>query len=163
MGNIFALMIALQFVFFTNQRNTHPIPDHIEIYKSKHILYLKSNNKIVQSYPALFGAVDGKKERSGDMKTPEGRYTVIGKNGKSEFLHSLHINYPNENDKNHAKKLGVHPGNEITIHGTGNVDILNKSIKKLKNSTRGCVAVANHHIKHLYRHVPIGTVVDIHP
>lgn len=164
MGSMAVALLVIQSLFLTKTLwQNKPLPDHIEIYKSKHILVLKHQGRTIASYPASFGYFPGKKVQSGDKKTPEGQYKVIGKKSKSIFTHSLHINYPNQNDREYARKLGVDPGNEITIHGTGDSKVLQKEMKALRNWTRGCIGVHNYHIKELFQQVAVGTPVDIYP
>lgn len=164
MSGVLAALIIFQTAFFVSTYLQPKVPaDKIEIYKRQHLLILKNKGKVIRSYPSVTGFHDGKKERSGDMKTPEGHYEVIGKKSKSIYVHSLHINYPNSYDKKHAKRLGVDPGNEITIHGTGSRMDLQKNMNTLKNWTRGCIALHNKHIKEIFNLVAVGTAVDIYP
>ena len=73
---------------------------------------------MIKSYAiALGGNPVGKKEREGDNKTPEGIYFIDSRNRKSGYHLSLHISYPNEQDKRRARKLGVRAGGNIMIHG----------------------------------------------
>ena len=59
----------------------------------------------------------GHKQREGDQRTPEGRYTLDYKKSNSGFYKAIHINYPNLDDIKRANELGVNPGGMITIHG----------------------------------------------
>ena len=137
--------------------------DHIAVYKHKKILMVSKDNKIIKKYPVSLGYKEGKKTQSGDGKTPEGRYTINGKKHKSIFLHSLHISYPNRLDVQYAQQSGIHPGDSITIHGTGDDSTLKKSMQRGDNWTRGCIGMHNHHIKELFQHITVGTIIDIHP
>lgn len=164
MSTVLTALILLQSFLITSYRHiAHGEVDHIEAFKSRNLLVLKSNGRILATYPAAFGYHPGKKEREGDKKTPEGTYHIIGKKEKSIFTHSLHISYPNDHDLDHAKKLGVDPGSEITIHGTGPDQDLKRHMRALKNWTRGCIGLHDHHVRELYRTVKIGTPITIHP
>ena len=62
----------------------------------------------------------GHKQREGDQRTPEGRYTLDYKKSNSGFYKAIHINYPNLDDIKRANELGVNPGGMIMIHGQRN-------------------------------------------
>ncbi len=72
---------------------------------------LFAKGEVIKSYPiALGGNPVGPKEKEGDNKTPEGYYFIDSRNGNSGFHLSLHISYPNAQDKMRARELGVCPG-----------------------------------------------------
>lgn len=161
---IIACLIFLPVAFIKkNMEKYDEKHDHITVYKHKKVLVVSNNNRIIKKYPVAFGYQAGKKTRSGDGKTPEGRYTIIGKKDKSIFTHSLHISYPNTHDAQHAQKEGFHPGDSITIHGTGEDNVLKKLMHRKENWTRGCIGMHNHHIKELFKRIRVGTTIDIHP
>jgi len=161
---VVGFLVFISVFHYKNQPPTEPInPDRIVVYKNKKILVTYKENQPIQQYPISLGYNPGKKERSGDGKTPEGHYYVMGKKEKSVYVHSLQLSYPNHLDKQHAKTLNVHPGDSITIHGTGDDPALKKSMKLQENWTRGCIGMHNHHIRELYRMIQVGTPVDIHP
>ena len=81
---------------------------------------------------ALAGEI-GPKRRQGDSQTPEGFYEIDAFNPGSQYLLSLHVNYPNASDR----ALGTAPlGGDIYIHGGC--------------KTIGCIAVEDENIKELY-------------
>ena len=85
--------------------------NRIVVEKSKRTLTLMDGEKIVKTYKtALGGEPIGAKDRQGDHKTPEGIYSLDAKNPNSQFHKALHISYPNQADRAHARKLGVSPG-----------------------------------------------------
>ena len=167
MGYILATVIILQTGFVLKKQINHndinTKPDRIVVYKNQHKLFVEKDGRVVRHYPVSFGYQLGKKERSGDGKTPEGHYKIIGKKHRSVFTHSLHISYPNNNDKMHAIKNGFHPGDAITIHGTGNDKQLKKSMVNLQNWTRGCIGMHDNHIQELFKNISVGTPIDIYP
>src|SRR5262249_19526154 len=62
----------------------------------------------------------GPKQRSGDFRTPEGRYILERRNVDSDYFLSIQVSYPNEQDRAHARELGVDTGGQIMIHGLPN-------------------------------------------
>jgi murein L,D-transpeptidase YafK len=138
--------------------------DKVLIEKQARRLSLLSKGEVIKSYKiALGGNPVGPKERQGDNKTPEGTYRIDARNGNSGFHLSLHISYPNEDDKKRAKKLGVSPGGDIMIHGIKNGFSLVGASHAETDWTEGCIAVTNQEMEELYKFVPIGTVVEITP
>ena len=51
----------------------------------------------------------GPKEQEGDGRTPEGDYTINGKNRRSHFHLALHISYPDADDRSRVDTHGVPP------------------------------------------------------
>ncbi len=137
--------------------------DKILIEKKERRLTLLSKDKVLKTYKiALGGDPNGPKEREGDNKTPEGIYSIDSRNSKSRYHLSLHISYPNKEDKKRAKELGVSPGGDIMIHGmkTGFSDI--GELHAL-DWTKGCIAVTDEEIEEIDKLVPNGTIVEIRP
>jgi murein L,D-transpeptidase YafK len=96
----------------------HEKVDRIMIEKSAHTMTLMSKGKALKTYHVALSTVPvGAKERVGDHKVPEGKYTIDEKKPQSRFHLALHVSYPNAADRASAKKLGVEPGGEIEIHG----------------------------------------------
>lgn len=95
--------------------------DFVLVEKSKNLLTLFKNHKVIGTYHVVFGGNPvGHKEQEGDNKTPEGRYTLDSKNVNSAYYKSIHISYPNAKDIANAKAKGVSPGGAIMIHGQKN-------------------------------------------
>ena len=145
---------------------------NILIEKAARRLTLWEGDRLLLSAPIALGfSPVGPKERTGDGKTPEGRYTIcLKKIGK--FGPSLGISYPNEADaarmqadpeliqcirerlsKGERPPWGSFLGGEIYIHGGGTA----------KDWTAGCVALEAGDADALYRLVKVGTQVDILP
>ncbi len=60
--------------------------DKLVVYKSKRTLSAYSKGKLLKSYPiSLGGQPVGAKEIEGDLKTPEGHYTINDKNPYSDY------------------------------------------------------------------------------
>ena len=138
--------------------------DRILIEKSARRLMLISQGEVFKTYKiALGGNPIGPKERQGDNKTPEGTYLIDARNRDSRFYLSLHISYPNERDKNRAKKLGVSPGGDIMIHGIKNGFSWVGDVHAEVDWTKGCIAVTNEEIEEIAKLAPNVTIVEIRP
>lgn len=146
-----------------------PIPanvfsDRIVIEKSSRTMTLYRGTEALKSYRiALGGNPVGHKEFEGDQKTPEGIYSVSGRNPNSSYHLSLRLSYPNAADTLHAQSLGKSPGGDIMIHGLPNGHESAGENHSLIDWTAGCVAVNNAEIEELWRSVPDGTAVEIRP
>jgi murein L,D-transpeptidase YafK len=113
----------------------------LRIFKRERVLELWSRPMgahrfaLLKTYPvcALAGEV-GPKRRQGDNQTPEGFYEIDSFNPNSEYLLSLHVNYPNASDRVLSDREA--PGGSIFIHGGC--------------KTAGCIAVTDEAIKELY-------------
>ncbi len=138
--------------------------DLLVVQKSQNKMMAYADGKLLKSYQVSFGdAPVGHKEFEGDEKTPEGVYTINAKNDKSGYHKNLGISYPNDQDIDHAKSLGVSPGGDIKIHGIRNgLGVINK-FQRLINWTNGCIALTNSEIDELYSSVKIGTRIEIKP
>lgn len=135
-----------------------PRADHIVISKKNRILQLMAGQTTLGRYKVGLGfAPDGHKTRSGDGRTPEGRYYVDKRNPRSEFYLSVGINYPNEADIARARAMGVDPGGDIFIHGEPVVGRRPRG----RDWTAGCIAVNDREIEEIWSMVPIGTPVTI--
>jgi murein L,D-transpeptidase YafK len=127
-------------------RPAGPLPsaDAVLVDKSERRLYLLRNGEPFRSYRIALGlAPNGHKEREGDFRTPEGRYTIYRRNPESEFFLSLGISYPDEDDVRRARQQGVRPGGAIMIHGLPNVPKKPASYYQSADWTDGCIALSN--------------------
>lgn len=138
--------------------------DSVVVLKSKRELQMVKRGQVLKTYKISLGAVPvGAKERQGDHKTPEGKYTITGRNRNSKFHWSLRLSYPNAQDRDRAAKLGVSPGGDIMIHGLPNGYGWIGRGHLAKDWTDGCIAVTNREIEEIWRAVPDGTPVEIRP
>jgi murein L,D-transpeptidase YafK len=138
--------------------------DLVVVDKSEAKLYLIAGDKILHSFPVAFGAnPQGPKERQGDERTPEGNYILDYKNGNSLFYKSIHISYPNKEDKARAAALGVSPGGDIMIHGQPENLVWFVSRIERFNWTDGCIAVRNEEMDIIWAAVEVGTPIIISP
>lgn len=149
-------------------RQTTPITE-VKVYKSDRIIKLLHRDQIIQSYPMRLGFDPiGHKVKEGDGKTPEGQYILDWRNPKSAFYKSLHVSYPNTQDQETAKGLGVSPGGDVMIHGsatTAQVQKLPQLMRYLPHNdwTWGCMAVRNVDMDEIWKLVDDGTTIKIYP
>src|ERR1700740_2274168 len=163
-ASIFALTLMYCGAASKLSGQTASTVDRIVIEKSKRTLTLMSGAKTVKSYKvALGGQPVGAKDRQGDHKTPEGNYSVDAKKGNSQFYKALHLSYPNQADREHARKLGLSPGGDVEIHGLGAKWGWIGAKHRLTDWTDGCVAVTNEEIDEIYPQIAVGTMVEIRP
>ena len=120
--------------------------------------------KEIKTYKIALGPNSvGPKTRQGDHRTPEGLYRIDAKNAHSRFHLSLHVSYPNADDRERARKLGVSPGGDIMIHGLPDQYAYLGALHRNYDWTDGCIAVSNAEIEEIWKLVPVGTVVEIRP
>ena len=138
--------------------------DKVIINKAKRELLLMRGGKAIKSYAVALGRNPvGPKTRQGDGKTPEGPYSISGRNAASAFHRALRISYPNSADRARAKTLGAAPGGDIMIHGLPNGQGHIGKAHRLTDWTEGCIAVTNAEIEEIWGMVADGTKVEINP
>lgn len=138
--------------------------DLVVVEKGKHLLSLYKRGKLFDSYHVVFGSNPaGTKEKEGDGRTPEGRYVLDIKKSDSVFYKAFHVSYPNQDDIEQAKKVGVLPGGDIMIHGQKNGFGWASFLSQRFNWTRGCIALANDDIDAMWEAVDSGTAIEILP
>ena len=139
-----------------------PDIDYIRVEKSARAMQLYSAGRLVHTIEGiqLGDAPEGHKRFQGDERTPEGRYTIDYGNPNSSYTLSLHISYPNAQDRAYAAAQGRRPGGLIFIHGQPN----GLPAGRIPGDwTDGCIAVSNEEIEALWEAVPDGAVIDILP
>ena len=94
--------------------------------------------KLIKRYPILAASgTVGPKLREGDRQVPEGIYRIESLNPNSLYHLSLRVNYPNEFDRNQARREGRSQlGGDIMIHG--------------KQVSIGCLAIGDQAIEELF-------------
>src|ERR1044071_4465736 len=84
--------------------------DYVLVDKSDRKLYLFKAGRVLREFDIQLGLVPtGPKQREGDFRTPEGRYTLDARNANSDYFLSIHVSYPDEADRNRARAQGVDP------------------------------------------------------
>lgn len=136
--------------------------DRVLVDKGARSLVLLQGDRVLKRYRVSFGGDPvGHKEREGDERTPEGRYSIGRRNARSAFHRALHISYPDSADA--ARARGVPPGGDIMIHGAPNGLGWIGRLHRLANWTDGCIALTNREMDELWRAVPDGTPIEIRP
>jgi len=162
-------------VFF-NQPSATPKETSIKIYKSKRILELYGDGKIMGRFNIGLGRdPEGSKVKEGDNKTPEGNYYICTKNNSTKYYLFMGISYPNKEDAKMGLDKGIidkvsydsivkainnkqQPpwntalGGAVGIHGGGNK----------YDWTYGCIAMDNSDLKVIRQYTPINTLVNIY-
>lgn len=138
--------------------------DRVLVLKSQHRLLLLNGQTVIKAYAVAIGrGGTSPKQQQGDHKTPEGLYRIDRRKLDSRFHRALHISYPNDADRERARKLGVSPGSDIMIHGITNGLGWLGSIHRIVDWTDGCIAVTDGEIEEIWTLVPDGTPVEIRP
>ena len=138
--------------------------DSVLIVKSERKLYLMKNGEVLRDFDIALGLMpEGPKEREGDFRTPEGRYSLEVKNPNSDYFLSIKISYPNARDVAHARAQGVDPGGQIMIHGQPNEPKYSESRYQGLDWTDGCIAVSNSDMVDIWLMTREGTPIEIRP
>lgn len=141
-----------------------PAPDLIRVDKSERRMELLRGGEVVRSYRVSLGPNPvGHKQKEGDGRTPEGRYLIDWRNPRSRFHRSLHISYPNAQDRRAARMRGESPGGSIMIHGLPNGWGWAAPFFAAWDWTDGCIAVSDPEMNEIWRAVGDGTPIEITP
>ena len=162
---IAAVLIAAAFFFFRDSSaklEPNQTADKIVIIKSAHTMTLYSSGRSIKTYKVALGRGDGDaKQHRGDHETPEGNYLIDAKNAQSRFHLSLHVSYPNAEDKARARSLTLPTGGDIMVHGTEPKFAWLGGLQHDLDWTDGCIAITNKEMDEVWRAVPIGTPIEI--
>jgi murein L,D-transpeptidase YafK len=141
--------------------------DKVIIKKSTRMLYLSQQGEIYKKYHISLGQIpDGAKEFEGDMKTPEGAYTLDWRQLSKSYNKSIHLSYPNTKDRANAKKAGHSAGGMIMIHGTPlnwSLSPIGDWMPMLLDWTEGCIAMSNDDMEEVWERTKNGTPIIIVP
>jgi murein L,D-transpeptidase YafK len=130
--------------------------DRVVVRKGQREMLLLAGESVVRSYRVALGRNPvGHKEREGDGRTPEGRYTIDWRNPESKYHLSLHVSYPNEADRERARAAGLDPGGDIMIHG------LKAGVEHPSDWAEGCIAVTDAEMDEIWELVGDGVGVEI--
>ena len=133
------------------------------MHKKEHTLELMHNGNVLKTYKIALGRKSGAKQKEGDLRTPEGAYIIYRRNARSSCHRSLHISYPNAVDRKRARRLGVSPGGDISIHGLPNGYGYIGPAHRQHDWTYGCIAVTDEEIEEIWKLVDNGTPIEILP
>jgi murein L,D-transpeptidase YafK len=138
--------------------------DQVVVKKSQRRLQLLNRGQVIREYRIALGDnPNGHKIQEGDERTPVGDYILDWRNPNSQYHRSIHISYPNEQDRAVAQALGVNPGGMVMLHGLPN-GIRSPSVRaeyQRRDWTNGCIAVQDHEIDEIWRMVRDGTPIRI--
>lgn len=138
--------------------------DKILVLKSQRALELLHDGVVIKTYPIALGPQPkGAKRLSGDGRTPEGLYTIDGRNERSLYHLSLHISYPSTAEQERATAAHMDPGGDIFIHGLPEHFASLDPKHFYKDWTLGCIAVSNRAIEEIWAAVRDGTPIEIRP
>lgn len=143
-----------------------PLPqaDFVLVRKGERRLYLMRRGEVLRSYRVALGLNPvGHKERSGDFRTPEGRYRLERRNPRSDFFLSIQVSYPNARDAAQARRNGWSPGGSIMIHGLPNDPRKSAEYYATQDWTDGCIAVSNADMLEIWMLVSNNTPIEIEP
>jgi murein L,D-transpeptidase YafK len=140
-----------------------PIANRVVVYKSDRRMELLHDEDVLRTYHVSLGLVPtGHKERSGDFRTPEGRYYLTRRNPRSDFFLSIQVSYPNQRDIRNARENGWDPGGAIMIHGLPN-QLRREPGYYGRDWTDGCIAVSNSDMLEIWLLTQNNTPIDILP
>jgi murein L,D-transpeptidase YafK len=146
------------------QADDFPVADRVVVEKAARKLHLMRAGKAFRSFDIALGIrPDGDKLREGDFRTPEGRYLLDARNPNSEFFLSIHISYPNQQDRRESRLKGVEPGGAIMIHGQPNEPSRSEAYYRTQDWTNGCIAVSNSDMIDIWLMTGENTPIEIQP
>ena len=138
--------------------------DLVRVDKSERRMELLEKGAVIKKYKiALGNAPIGHKQQEGDERTPEGRYFLDYRNPNSRYFKSLHVSYPNQQDKAYAKAHNLDAGGMIMIHGQRNGFGWASTITQRMDWTNGCMALSNKDMQEVWDLVKTGTPIEILP
>jgi murein L,D-transpeptidase YafK len=145
------------------QSQALPTVTRVVVYKGDRRMDLMRGNDVVRSFRVSLGLMpEGHKERSGDFRTPEGRYYLTRRNPRSDFFLSIQVSYPNDRDLRNARANGWDPGGSIMIHGLPN-RLKREPEYYGRDWTDGCIAVSNSDMVEIWLLTNNNTPIDILP
>jgi murein L,D-transpeptidase YafK len=147
-----------------NRSGTLPMADHIVVRKSLRRLYLMRGNTVLAVFKVHLGLDPvGQKERSGDFRTPEGRYFLTRRNPRSEYFLSIQVSYPNRADLARARRHGWNAGGSIMIHGLPDQITRPPQYYEKYDWTDGCIALSDSDMLAVWLMTRYDTPIDILP
>ncbi len=131
-------VVPAPFIFIDKKENSNIL---LVEKREQRLTILKNDNgqlSIEKIFLCSTGKAVGNKEKSGDLKTPEGVYFFRSRKDSTELpplygAGAMVLDYPNRHDDLNGKN-----GNGIWLHGTNEPERIKNS-----NDTRGCVVLVN--------------------
>ena len=139
--------------------------ERLVVRKATRTLTVERKGKPLAVYAVSLGRKPlGKKEREGDLKTPEGVYRIVAHKEDSTCYRALRISYPERRDLVlEGGRRQENPGGNIMIHGLKNGWGWLGRCHRWMDWTAGCVAVTNDEMDELWHAVSDGTPVELRP
>ncbi len=162
-----ALLKAILFIALTAVHALaadFPMADKVLVEKAERKLHLMKDGVAFRTFDIALGmAPEGHKQEEGDSRTPEGHYLLDARNPDSDFFLSIHVSYPNGEDRRRARENGVSPGGAIMIHGQPNVPRYSAAFYRSSDWTDGCIAVTNSDMIDIWLMTPDMVPIEIRP
>lgn len=158
--------MALAFLTHPNPSRAKDFPtaDKVVVEKATRKLYLMRNGEPFRTFDIALGiAPVGDKKEEGDNRTPEGLYWLDMRNPHSDYFLSIHISYPNTEDRLEARQNGLDPGGQIMIHGQPNSPTYSAAYYRRADWTNGCIAVSNSDMIDIWLMTPDRVPIEILP
>ena len=134
------------------------------VLKAPRRLLLLRGNRVLRDYEVALGLnPQGPKRHHRDGRTPEGRYVIEARSEHSRFHRALRISYPNEQDRDFARRAGIAPGGGVMIHGLPNGERWVGEEHREFDWTNGCIAVTDDEMDEIWELVDDGTPIEIRP
>lgn len=144
--------------------NEFPVADLVLVEKGDRELHLMRDGSIFRTFDIALGIQpSGDKQQEGDFRTPEGRYILDSRNPNSEYFLSIHISYPNQQDRREARAMGVDPGGAIMVHGQPNDPTRSEAYYRTQDWTNGCIALSNSDMIDMWLMTGENTPIEIRP
>lgn len=129
----------------------------IKIVKHEHKLYVMKDNNVIKEYGVAVGKNPGQKERAGDMRTPEGNFSVQQIQDASSWTHDFKDGKGVIKGAYGPQFIRLKTGwRGIGIHGTHDPNSIGTNV------TEGCIRLDNKDLVELSRsYTKIGMTVII--
>ena len=141
------------------------IASKIVVVKSKRVavLFDEDGNMLSRHRISLGEHPIGPKREEGDKKTPEGVYHIVDIRSDPKYYKEILISYPNREDIEASRALGVNPGGGITFHAQvpWNWDGHGDDYTLSHDWTIGCMALTNKGMDNVWESVTKDTIVEI--
>ena len=142
-----------------NAQETNPKGLWVRILKNKFQLQLMDGDKTLHTYPIAVGKNAGNKQKTGDMRTPEGKFSVQQIQNATAWTHDF------RDGKGTIAgaygpwfiRLKTAPWNGIGIHGTHDPSSIGT------RASEGCIRMHNGDLEALKKRIKPGTAVVIEP
>ena len=141
------------------------IASKLVVVKSKRVavLFDENGNMLSRHRISLGKHPVGPKREEGDKKTPEGVYHIVDIRRDPKYYKEILISYPNREDIEASRALGVKTGGGITFHAQvpWNWDGHGDDYTLSHDWTIGCMAMTNKGMDNVWDSVNKDTIVEI--